>query len=79
MLRAGASVRRGLHWSALGLSALLAATALGSTADARGRHRHQEAAAEEYSALHCLHRGRRQFRRGDASDQRRQPCAILLR
>ena len=50
MLRAEASVRRGLHWSALGLSALLAATALGSTADARGRHRHhQEAAAEEYS------------------------------
>src|SRR5450759_338825 len=49
MLRAGASVQRGLRWSALGLATLLAVAAITSDADARGRrHRHHAAAAESY-------------------------------
>ena len=43
MLRAGALVRRGLSWGALGLATLLVA----SSADARGRHHHHHAAALE--------------------------------
>jgi len=49
MLRAGASIQRGLRWSALGLATLLAVAA--TDADARGRrhwHRHHAAAAEKY-------------------------------
>ena len=49
MLRAGASVQRGLRWSALGLATLLAVAAITSDADARGRrHRRHAAAAESY-------------------------------
>src|SRR5450631_2942094 len=49
MLRAGASIQRGLRWSALGLATLLAVAA--TDADARGRrhwHRSHTAAAEKY-------------------------------
>ena len=51
MLRAGALVRSpsGVTWGALGLATLLAVTALGPDADARGRHhRHQAASHESY-------------------------------
>src|SRR5450756_2290113 len=49
MLRAGASVQRGLRWSAFGLASLLAVAAITTDADARGRrHRHHAAAAESY-------------------------------
>ena len=49
MLRAGASVQRGLRWSAFGLATLLAVAAITTDADARGRrHRHHAAAAESY-------------------------------
>src|SRR5664280_3886228 len=48
MLRAGASVQRGLRWSALGLATLLAVAAITSDADARGRRHRRHAAAESY-------------------------------
>jgi D-alanyl-D-alanine carboxypeptidase len=51
MLRPGAFVRRSLHWGACGLIVVIAATAIVSDADARGRrHRHHRpaAAAERY-------------------------------
>lgn len=45
MLRGETHVRRGLRWGALGLAALIAATAVTSEADARGRRHHRRAAA----------------------------------
>ena len=47
MLRAGALVQRRLRWGALGLATLLAAAAISTDADARGR-RHRHHAAQSY-------------------------------
>jgi len=46
-LRAGALVQRQLRWGALGLATVLAAAAISTDADARGR-RHHRPAAESY-------------------------------
>jgi D-alanyl-D-alanine carboxypeptidase len=51
MLRPGAFVRRSLNWGACGLAVIVAATAISSDADARGRHHRHRAApatAERY-------------------------------
>jgi D-alanyl-D-alanine carboxypeptidase len=50
MLRSGASVPRFCRWGALGLAALLAASAVAGAADAKTRrhHRHTQPAAESY-------------------------------
>ena len=49
MSRAEARVCRGLRWGVIGLAALVAATAMTGSADARGRrHRHSAAAAQSY-------------------------------
>ncbi len=73
MLRAGALVQRRLRWGTLGLATLLAVAAISTDADARGRrHRQHAPRRPKLRALLFLHRGRRQFRRGDAGDQRRQ-------
>lgn len=48
MLRGGTHVRRGLRWGALGLVAIIAATAVTSDADARTRRRHRPAKVEAY-------------------------------
>jgi len=55
MLRGRAHVRRGLCWSVLGLATLVAATAITSDADARGRrhHRHRAAAVERYQPAYA--------------------------
>jgi D-alanyl-D-alanine carboxypeptidase len=81
MLRAGVQMRRGLRWGAMGLAALLGATAISNDADARARRsRHSAAAAEEsydpaYSSI-VMDANSGAVMQGSSPDSPRHPASL---